>query len=166
MSWKTGRRDFDSCRWGETTSLNCGHQRTYCSFPRWHMSTENHGGILVLTEENWFVHWSFLAVLPAESFGSKQEERAKGMRIWHCEVFVFILGSDILHAAKFTTWGPRLYFPCEVRKEGVLRIFIASKNPTLLPGLNPLFLGSLVSTLPITPPRQSVGTSVCAKEIQ
>jgi hypothetical protein len=23
-----------SCRWGETTSLNCGHQRDYCSSPR------------------------------------------------------------------------------------------------------------------------------------
>jgi hypothetical protein len=23
-----------SCRWGETTSLNCGHQRTYCSSSR------------------------------------------------------------------------------------------------------------------------------------
>jgi hypothetical protein len=34
-----------SCRWGETTSLNCGHQRFYFSSPRWYMSMESHGGI-------------------------------------------------------------------------------------------------------------------------
>jgi hypothetical protein len=26
-----------TCRWGETTSLNCGHQRAYCSTPRWYI---------------------------------------------------------------------------------------------------------------------------------
>jgi hypothetical protein len=25
-----------SCRWGETMSLKCGHQRAYCSSPRWY----------------------------------------------------------------------------------------------------------------------------------
>jgi hypothetical protein len=39
-----------SCRWGETMSLNCGHQQTYCSSPRY-MSLESHGG-MILTEEN------------------------------------------------------------------------------------------------------------------
>jgi hypothetical protein len=33
-----------TCRWGE--SLNCGHQRAYCSSPMWYMSMENHGGII------------------------------------------------------------------------------------------------------------------------
>jgi hypothetical protein len=40
-----------SYRWCETLSLNCGHQRAYCSSSRWYMSTESHGGI-VLTGEN------------------------------------------------------------------------------------------------------------------
>jgi hypothetical protein len=35
-----------SCRWGETTYLNCGHQHEYCSSPRWYKSMERHGGIL------------------------------------------------------------------------------------------------------------------------
>jgi hypothetical protein len=29
-----------SCRWGDTTSLNCGHQLAYRSFHRWYMSME------------------------------------------------------------------------------------------------------------------------------
>jgi hypothetical protein len=40
-----------SCRWGETISLNCGHQRAYCSSSRWYMSMESHDG-MTLTGEN------------------------------------------------------------------------------------------------------------------
>jgi hypothetical protein len=32
-----------SCRRDETTSLNCGHKRDYCSSPRWYMNMGNHG---------------------------------------------------------------------------------------------------------------------------
>jgi hypothetical protein len=39
-------------------------------------------------------------------------------------------------------------------KEGVLRIFIALKNPLPLPGLNPQPLGPVASTLTTTPPRR------------
>jgi hypothetical protein len=35
----------------ETVSLNCNHQWAYCSSPRWYMSMENHGG-MILTGEN------------------------------------------------------------------------------------------------------------------
>jgi hypothetical protein len=38
-------------------------------------------------------------------------------------------------------------------KEGVLRIFIALKNQSPRPGLNPRTLGPVASTLTITPPR-------------
>jgi hypothetical protein len=31
-----------SCRWRETTSLNCGHQLAYCSSPWWYMGMECH----------------------------------------------------------------------------------------------------------------------------
>jgi hypothetical protein len=40
-----------SCRWDEAMSLNCGHQRVYCSSRKWYMSTESHGAI-ILTGEN------------------------------------------------------------------------------------------------------------------
>jgi hypothetical protein len=39
-------------------------------------------------------------------------------------------------------------------KEGVLRIFIALKNPSPRPGLNPRPLGTLTSTLTTKPPRR------------
>jgi hypothetical protein len=54
-----------SCQWDETTSVNCGHQRAYCSTPK---EIYDHG-------EPWlndvdrgklrFVHQSYLTVLPA-----------------------------------------------------------------------------------------------------
>jgi hypothetical protein len=54
---------------------------------------ENHGGMM-LTEGNFcFVVQKCLAIPPAESYGCKQEEWA--MRIWPCEVFLFILANDI-----------------------------------------------------------------------
>jgi hypothetical protein len=58
------------------------------------MNMGNHGGMMM------FVHHSFLAVLPARSFGSKQEEWAKGIIIWPCKVFFFICASDFLHTVK------------------------------------------------------------------
>jgi hypothetical protein len=42
------------------------------------MSMENYGGMMMSTEENsCLVHQSFLAVISAETSGSKQEEWAK-----------------------------------------------------------------------------------------
>jgi hypothetical protein len=37
---------------GETTSVNCGHQRAYWSASRWYKSMENHSGMMMSTEEN------------------------------------------------------------------------------------------------------------------
>jgi hypothetical protein len=42
-------------------------------------------------------------------------------------------------------------------REGVLWIFVALKNPSPLPGLNPRTLGPIASTLTITPPRETKG---------
>jgi hypothetical protein len=65
--YKTATNSCCSRRWGETISLNCGHQQAYCSSSRWYMSVENHGG-MILTGENWwarrktcphFVHHKF-----------------------------------------------------------------------------------------------------------
>jgi hypothetical protein len=36
-----------SCQWGETMSLNFGHQWGYCSFPRWYLSMESHSGMMM-----------------------------------------------------------------------------------------------------------------------
>jgi hypothetical protein len=41
-----------SYRWCETMSLNCSHQQACCSSPRWYLSIESHGG-MILTGENW-----------------------------------------------------------------------------------------------------------------
>jgi hypothetical protein len=95
--------------WDETVSLKCGHQQACCLSPRWYMSMENHGGMMMSTEENsWLVHLCSLAILPAERSGSKHEEWAKGMRILPCEMFVFILASDFYMLQNLTTWDFRL----------------------------------------------------------
>jgi hypothetical protein len=36
-----------SYQWDETTSLNCGHQRAYCSSQRWYMIIQSHGGMIL-----------------------------------------------------------------------------------------------------------------------
>jgi hypothetical protein len=36
-----------TCREAGTMSLNCGHQRAYCSTPRSYMSMESHGGMIL-----------------------------------------------------------------------------------------------------------------------
>jgi len=54
---------------------------------------ENHGETMSTEENTWFVHQSYLVTLAAESSGGKQEKWAKGMRIWPCKVFLFILAN-------------------------------------------------------------------------
>jgi hypothetical protein len=56
-----------------------------------------------------------------------------------------------LHAVKSYDMGPSRFTTHP--KEGVLRIFIALKNPSPWPGLNPRPLGPVASTLTTTPPR-------------
>jgi hypothetical protein len=46
-----------------------------------YISMDSHGRITMSTEENWFFHKSSLAIVPAESLGSKQKKWAKEMRI-------------------------------------------------------------------------------------
>jgi hypothetical protein len=42
---------------GETRSLNCGHQRAYCSSPiRRYMNMENHKGMTLTGEKSWSIH--------------------------------------------------------------------------------------------------------------
>jgi hypothetical protein len=39
-----------SCLWREIVSLNCGYQRIRCSSPRWYVSMESHGGMILTGE--------------------------------------------------------------------------------------------------------------------
>jgi hypothetical protein len=79
-------------------SLNCGHQRTDCSSPRWYMSKENHSGMISAEENCWLSHHSSPAISPAESSGRNQEEQ--GRWIWPCEVCLFILTGYFLSCRK------------------------------------------------------------------
>jgi hypothetical protein len=56
-----------SCRWGETTSLNCSPQRAYCSSPGWYVSVENHRVMISAGESSRFIRQNTLAVLPPDS---------------------------------------------------------------------------------------------------
>jgi hypothetical protein len=60
---------------------------------------------------------------------------------------------SFLHAVKSYDIGPSALLP--IREEGVLRIFIALKNPSRWPGFEPAF-GPVASTLTTTPPRRHV----------
>jgi hypothetical protein len=141
-----------SCRWGETTSLNCGHQQAYFDPP---------GDIWVCRtmvewfrqRKNWFVHQCSLEFLPGESSSSSEEDRGKGMINFalrsfcsYLQVIFFACCNILRHGASGFTSSP---------KEGVLRIFIALKNPLTLPGLNPRTVG-LMAVLTITRTRRRV----------
>jgi hypothetical protein len=60
--------------------------------PRCYMSVESHVGMMTSTgKKSWLVYQSSVAILPAKTYGSKQEEWAKRMRIFLWEAFLFIL---------------------------------------------------------------------------
>jgi hypothetical protein len=58
----------------------------------------------------------------------------------------------LLQAVKSYDMGPPALLP--IRKESVLRIFIALKNPLPWPGSNPQSLDPVASTLTTTPPKR------------
>jgi hypothetical protein len=58
--------------------------------------------------------------------------------------------TDLSHAIKSYNMGPPALPP--IREEGVLWIFIALKNPSPWPGLNPRPLSPVASTLTTTTP--------------
>jgi hypothetical protein len=73
--------------------LRLNPERVYSSCPRWYMSMEKHGGMMSAEENFWFVHQRSHSILLAESSGSKQEERAKGMMNLASRSFLFILAN-------------------------------------------------------------------------
>jgi hypothetical protein len=62
------------------------------------------------------------------------------------------ISRDLLHAVKSYEMGLPALLP--IRKECVLRILIAFKNPSPLPGSSPQTLGPLASILTSTTPRR------------
>jgi hypothetical protein len=57
-----------------------------------------------------------------------------------------------------TAWDLPALLP--IREEGVLRIFIALKNPSTWPGSNPQTSGPVARTLTTTPPRRLILTEL------
>jgi hypothetical protein len=110
-----------SRRWGKTTPLKCGHQRSYYSSPD-DMSTENYGGMIWTGRNSWFVHQSSLAILPAES--CKEEETG--------EDYEFCLTKYLFHTSKYSLTCRKIWHDADGfsshPKEAVLRISIAFKN--------------------------------------
>jgi hypothetical protein len=83
---------------------------------------------------------------------STRNERMKWW-IWPCEVFLFILHKWCYTYCKILRHGASESTSTSPPKEGVLRILIAIKSPSLQPGMNPRSLGPTGITLTITPPR-------------
>jgi hypothetical protein len=99
-------------------------------------------------DNSWLVHQSSLAVLPAETSGASRMNgrRSENFAYQYPEYLKgYLTYRKILgHGASSFTYHP---------KEGVLRIFIALKNPSPRPGMNPRPLGSVECMLITTPPR-------------
>jgi hypothetical protein len=113
-------REWWSCSWGESMSLNCGHQRAYCSFPDgiwvrratvewcWEKKTD------LSTRALWQLYQRSLLVA----------SRRNGHEFGPVKYFFFHTCRWFLHAVKSYDMGPvALLLP----KEGLLRIFVALK---------------------------------------
>jgi hypothetical protein len=86
--------------------------RLWTEATRWYMSIENHDGMISTGENPWFVHHSPLATESSRCI------RWNGQRewwLWHCEVFLFTLGSDFLHAVKSCNMGLPTLLPLRTK---------------------------------------------------
>jgi hypothetical protein len=140
------------CRWGETMSLNCGHQWACCSYPR---CTESHSGMIMWGEidiseprpsvaycsspgecewravvmmipagDNPYpLYKSSLAVLPAET---SEASRRNGRRNENSAYSVSLICQRIFTCRKILQHGTSGF--TSHPKEGVLRIFIVLKK--------------------------------------
>jgi hypothetical protein len=94
------------------------------------------------------VYQSSLAVLPAETSGASRRNGRRNENFAYSVPFIRQRIFYMLQMLRIGTSGCTSH-----PKEGVLRIFIALKNPSHRPGLNPRPLGPMVSALTTTPPR-------------
>jgi hypothetical protein len=128
------------------TSQNCGHH--------WHIvhpSRVNVSGV-----PWWWWWWCGLGINPDlytrvlwQSYQQRHLETVGGMDEG---MSIFDTSTDLLHAVKSYYMGP----PASLAKDGVLCTFIALKNPSSRPGLNPRYLGPVASTLTTKPPRRLI----------
>jgi hypothetical protein len=120
----------------------------YCSSPGWYVSVEDHGMMLPAGNNSWLVHYSSLVVLRAETSG---ESRRNGRRSENFAYQYLKYLRRSLTCRKILRHGTSGF--TSHPKEGVLWIFIALKNPSPRPALNPRPLVLVASTLTTTPPR-------------
>jgi hypothetical protein len=87
-----------------------------------------------------------LVILPAEPSSSKSEGSGR-MKLWIFSTkYFFHTRRILLHAVK----SYDIVYPVLLLRKSAADFFIALKNPSLLPGLNPRTLGSMASTLTVT----------------
>jgi hypothetical protein len=129
------------CLGGETMSLNCGSQKAYCSSPRWYMSMETHGWIILTGENSWFVHHNS-GNSTTRHLVAKEEEDDKG----NAEFSEFCLRNvpfthvGLLTCRKILRHGANGF--TSPSKKVVLWISSALKIPSPLPASEPTNLGS------------------------
>jgi hypothetical protein len=119
--------------WAESTSLNCGHKRAYCSYPRRYMSMENHGEIIStgrIYDSSTRALWQSYQQLSSSRAGELAKEiRNFTLRRLHTSRVFW-------HAVKSYYMGLTASSPFR------RKIFIAIKNPSPPAGFEPVNLGS------------------------
>jgi hypothetical protein len=96
-------------------------------------------------DNSWLVHQSSLAALPAETSGASRRNGRRSENFAY-QYLKYLEGS--LTCRKILRHGTTGF--TSHPKVGVLRIFIALKNPSPWPGLNPRPLSPVASTLTVT----------------
>jgi hypothetical protein len=123
-------------------SLNCGHQRAYCSSP----SAYEHGEPLWNDVDRLKLAirppQHSLAILPTESSSSKSGWFRRRKLILSTKYLFHTLWIS-LHCRKITTWGRRLCVSSELRRSAH---YIALNNSSRRQGSNPRTLGPVAST--------------------
>jgi hypothetical protein len=151
IAWRNNDIDW-SCRWCQTTSLNCEQQRPYCLSTRWYVSMENHGGMILAGENSCFVCHSDLWQYYRQRHLVSIEEDLGGGNNGFCLQNISFRLVELLTCLKILRHGVDGF---NLRpNQGVLRIFVAVKNQSCLPDMNTRTLGPMTSTLTITPPRR------------
>jgi hypothetical protein len=119
---------------GDTTSVNCSHQRAYCSSARWYVSMDRHGGIL-LTGVNSSFHQICLAILQAESSSSKARGIGEGYDAFFRMKYIVRTSKSSLTCRTILRHGADGF--TSAPNEGVLRTFMSLKPNRSQPGFNP-----------------------------
>jgi hypothetical protein len=117
--------------------------------------------MMLAGENSWFVHQSSQAVRPAQTSVASRRNGRRNENFAY-QYLKYLKGS--LTCTKILRDGTSGF--TSHPKDGVLRIFIALKNPWPRPGLNPRPLGPVASALTTTPPRRPVSRYYGQKKLQ